>query len=217
MEQYPTSKVTSSAFEDQFKRISEVKNPGRYLIACEGTKDEPKYIMDFVKAYRIRANVVVAEREEGDFGSNPLHVVQVLIDNLNRVSSIDIRNSIKPWIMIDRDKDREKELKSTKKICVDNSYGIAYSSPCIELWFLLHYKDLSKLNNTTQSQILVPKKMKKHLKKYFIDIANGFVSLFPQTQIAIDRARRIDKPGIDFPTDFCTRVYLLISELLEFR
>lgn len=36
-------------FNRQFERKSKITDPGIYIIACEGTKDEPGYIKEFVK------------------------------------------------------------------------------------------------------------------------------------------------------------------------
>lgn len=203
-------------YNKQFVRKSKITDPGIYIIACEGTKDEPGYIREFVKTKRIRAKVFIAEREQGDYGSNPWHVYEILKTGRANLSISAKNKSIHYWIMVDRDKDRMKELREVKKQCDAEGISLAYSSPCVELWFLLHYKELSSLSKNVQTKLLIPKNMKKHLKRNCIDIAKGFSEIIPLTDIAIDRARSIDKPRIDFPEDFCTRVYKLVQELLSF-
>lgn len=203
-------------FGGQFQRKSKIKEPGVYLIACEGTKDEPRYIKEFVKEKRIRAKVFVAEREKGDFGSNPWHVYEILKANMKKMAISAKAKSVHTWIMVDRDNGRMKELKEVKEKCDDEGIGIAYSSPCIELWFLLHYKELSSLDTKTREELLIPQNMKKHLKRNCFNTAKGYTVIFPKTNIAIERAKAIDKPHVDFPEDFCTRVYKLVQELLEF-
>ena len=76
MAQSPT--YSKKGFGQQFRRKSEIKEPGVYLIACEGTRDEPRYIQEFVKEMRVRAKVFIAEREAGDYGSNPRQVYDIL-------------------------------------------------------------------------------------------------------------------------------------------
>lgn len=203
-------------FNRQFERKSKITAPGIYIIACEGTKDEPGYIKEFVKKKRIRAKVFIAPREEGDHGSNPWHVYEILKTSMANLSISSKNKSIHYWIMVDRDKDRLKELREVKDQCDAEGVSIAYSSPCVELWFLLHYKELSSLSKKVLTKLLTPKNMKKHLKRNCIDIGKGFSEILPLTDIAIDRARSIDKPHIDFPEDFCTRVYRLVQELLSF-
>lgn len=203
-------------FSEEFKRKSRVVEPGLYIIACEGTKDEPAYIKAFVRKHRVRAKVFIAEREEGDFATNPWHLYKLLQNSIKSIKTKH-KDSLFGWIMVDRDKDRIPELKEIKKECDKEGIRIAYSSPCVELWFLLHYKDLSLLDPKTKQKLLIPKPLKRHLKRHCIDISKGFNGLFPLTQRAIDRAKGIDNPNVDFPERFCTRVYLLIQELLTFQ
>jgi len=204
-------------FANQFARKSKITNPGVYIIACEGTKDEPKYIKEFVKRHRIRAQVFIAERAEGDYGSHPTHIVEVLDTNLSKLAINRRSKSIFLWIMIDRDKDREADLLLAKEMCQERGVKIAYSSPCVELWFLLHFKDISNLSKKDRQRLLVPKNLKKHLKRNCLNIDNGYYPLFPKTQLAIDRAKNIEQPTVDFPESYCTRVHLLIQELLSFQ
>jgi len=214
MEQSPT--YDGKEFGRQFQRKSKIKDPGVYLIACEGTKDEPRYIKEFIRKKRVRAKVFIAEREEGDYGSNPWHVYDILRANMKKMRISAKNKSTHCWIMVDRDTGRMRELREVKKRCDAKGVSIAYSSPCIELWFLLHYKELGSLSSRDLKELDTPKNLKKHLKRNCFDTAKGFSVIFPKTNIAIDRARAIDKPHIDFPEDFCTRVYKLVQELLEF-
>jgi hypothetical protein len=214
MAQSPTYR--KKGFSQQFQRKSEIKEPGVYLIACEGTRDEPRYIQEFVKEMRVRAKVFIAEREAGDYRSNPRQVYDILKVNMEKPTFSTRKESVHGWIMVDRDNDRMEELKEVKEQCDDTGVSIAYSSPCIELWFLLHYTDLSSLNIDDPEKLLISKRMKAYLKDNHFDPAKGFLEILPLTNEAIDRAREIDDPDVDFPEDFCTRVYKLVQELLEF-
>ncbi len=217
MVQLPFSEIVDELdFKTQFQRKSKFREPVLFLIACEGIKDEPTYINEFVKFYHIdQASVKIAERKPGDRSSDPLSIIEILSDNLKDIKSINIKRSIHPWILIDRDDRLKETLESAKRCCDELGYNIAFSCPCIELWFLLHYKDINKLDSNLRTKLLNSQALKKYLIKNHLDLQTNLSSMFLNTNDAIQRAKEIDYITVDFPATHCTKVYRLIEKLLE--
>lgn len=93
-------------------------------------------------------------------------------------------------------------------------YCVAWSNECIELWFLLHFQDLSA--NVGREKYI---ELLKGYCDYEKNMKNIFEILQDKTNVAIIRAKRqYEAYGDVAPSKMCpaTRVYKLIEELQKY-
>lgn len=188
----------------------------RILIVCEGEKTEPLYFEEIRREYRIHtANVRVLPSEAG---TSPMQVVEfakkVFFDEGKKFEKI--------YAVFDRDDhlrfheavDLARSLDG--KLRTDEKERVAFlalpSIPCFELWFLLHYREVSHdIHRTSVMQ---------ELKRYLPGYEKGQLGHFAITRDALPTAyrnaellaREKERQGRDFPsTDIPVLVRLLTT------
>jgi hypothetical protein len=120
----------------------------KYFIACEGKRAEYQYFKGLIKA-RIELGInplveVIPIRHESRTGGHPLRIIreteQVLRDCEHYFPEMD-----NVCIIVDRDAGSFIASQYDKAIDLAKSFRfrLFISNPCIELWLLLHYTDLS--------------------------------------------------------------------------
>lgn len=122
------------------------------------------------------------------------------------------------WCVFDAGTKNQKELSNAYSQAKNNNIRIAISNPCIELWFLLHFKDIRK-QQTTKSCLSV---LKCHIKNYSKG-KDCYNKLIRNQKIAIIRAKRLNNRIMRYKikpytqnANPCTHVYKLIKEIYEF-
>jgi hypothetical protein len=95
------------------------------------------------------------------------------------------------WCVFDCDDNKNSELKNAADYAEKHGYKIAYSNPCFEFWYLLHFvKQNSYLNGA--EEVLHQLQSKGRLEKYEKNL-DVFADLLPHQSEAIRRAReRLD-------------------------
>ncbi len=184
------------------------------LVVCEGSKTEPQYFREIIKAFRLNtANVIICDSKHG---SDPLSVVNCAIDKLKEDSSIDYA-----YCVFDRDKhgtfnDAMQKLESSK---YKKKLNRILSEPCFEFWILLHYQYTTRSfcaagEESNCNEVI--KELRKHISGY----SKGHTGLFQQTrdhlETAISNAEKIihDHMQTD-TTNPSTEVHKLIRKLQE--
>lgn len=194
----------------RFKRRSEVR-PYRkvFVIASEGSKTEPSYFPMFDNEY-VHIQMAKGSSRESK-RSSPINVLQRMIEHLEREPP---RKGDRQWLVIDKDKWSDKQLKSLHDwVCQDNARGLALSNPNFEYWLLLHFNDASGV--TSARDIL--EKLKRELPSYSKSLDNASKQkLFTNVKAAIKNAKRKDVPKCeDWPKGYGSTVYRLIEEILK--
>lgn len=112
------------------------------LIVCEGEKTEPNYVSYFKQELRL-ANVHL-EVCGAECGSDPLSVVEFGEKQFLKERSID-----DCLCLIDRDGHNLQRFNAAKAKAValdaksrDRDFVVHVSDPCIEYWFILHFRYL---------------------------------------------------------------------------
>jgi len=211
-------------------RVKPIIRPGRelklsgdsILIVCEGEKTEPEYFKDLKKQWKINP---IQIHITGKCGSAPISVVEraeeILQETEMKFDQI--------WCVFDRDNhksfdqaiDKAKTInenirKNNEDNDVDNiqTFNIAFSIPCFEIWFLLHFKYSAKPFNKGAEII---KEIKKQDKKYTKSKPNHEL-LFKKLEDAIkntDKLRRSNiKSGRENPY---TDIDLLVKEIQNIK
>ena len=173
---------------NKVRRLLERRKPFKtpkatILIVCEGKKTEPIYFQALRRDRGISPGQM--QIDEGEGGSHPKSVVEhakFLKGGIEREGLIvDI-----VWCVFDRDDHAKIEEAFIQ--ARDNQFQIAFSNPCFELWYLLHYQD--QRSHIERKQVF--SKLKKDLPQYEKS-ANVYQNLSINQSKAISRAKKLRK------------------------
>jgi hypothetical protein len=208
-----------------------------FVIASEGTETEPAYFTA-LQAYiqktpqlnRIVKIEVLSRRDKGDTHSDPHQIIE-LLDEFKE--NYVLKSDDELWLLIDRDHRQsateKRKIANIRRLCEQKGYQFCISTPCFELWLLLHLKPLSSYDMATQLAFLENKKVNKNrtriekeLSDLLVELGSGYnknkldtAIFFPKIQDAIDHsfAAELEK-GWDYDR-LCTQVHVLVKQLLK--
>lgn len=172
---------------DRVRKVRKQKS--KILIAAEGkNKTEKIYFSNFEdgkKSY----NITYARGNNTD----PLKLVKMLIKEIDELK-LDLQDDDVAYCIFDTDVDpnKNKIIEEAIQLAKKNNIKIITSSPCFELWFLLHY-DYTTANMDSEKVI---KRLKEYYPKYEKNI-NIYPDIIKEIDLAIDRAKKIEKYQID--------------------
>jgi hypothetical protein len=198
-----------------------------FILAYEGEKTEPYYfnglrgsdlfndsgiieIISLVRSYRS--------------GTDPFSVKSLLKD---AKSTFRFKSTDEFWLVVDRDHWETKHKHSFDQIIseceIEGNFFMALSNPCFEIWIILHFVDPSSWTNEQMAMIYENQKSggKNYLSKYISTVlGKGYsktppiLDMLPFTQLAIDRAKMIDKFD-KYPKEVGTHIYKLVEKLIK--
>lgn len=172
---------------DRVRKIRKQKS--KILIAAEGkNKTEKTYFSNFedgTKSY----NISYAKGNNTD----PLNLVQMLIKQIENMG-LDLQDDDMAYCIFDTDTnpDKNKIINEAIQLAKKNNIKIITSSPCVELWFLLHY-DYTTSNMSNEEVI---KRLKKFYPKYEKNV-NICPEIIKNLDKAIERAKKLEKYQLD--------------------
>lgn len=171
-------------------RVRKIRNQkSKILIAVEGNnKTEKTYFSNFEdckKSY----NITYARGNDTD----PLKLVKMLVKEIKKMG-LDLRDGDVAYCVFDTDIDlnKNKIIEEAIRLAMKNHIKIITSSPCIELWFLLHY-DYTTANMSSESVI---KRLKKFYPQYEKNV-NIYPDIIENLDIAMERAKKLEKYQLD--------------------
>lgn len=172
---------------DRVRKVRKQKS--KILIAAEGkNKTEKTYLSNFEdgkKSY----NITYARGNNTD----PLKLVKMLIKETDELK-LDLQDYDVAYCIFDTDVDpnKNKIIEEAIQLARKNNIKIITSSPCFELWFLLHY-DYTTANMDSEEVI---KRLKEYYPKYEKNI-NIYPDIIKEIDLAIDRAKKLEKYQTD--------------------
>ena len=172
---------------DRVRKVRKQKS--KILIAAEGkNKTEKTYFSNFEdgkKSY----NITYARGNNTD----PLKLVKMLIKEIDELK-LDLQDDDVAYCIFDTDVDpnKNKIIDEAIQLARRNNIKIITSSPCFELWFLLHY-DYTTANMDSEEVI---KRLKEYYPKYEKNI-NIYPDIIKEIDLAIDRAKKLEKYQTD--------------------
>ena len=130
------------------------------------------------------------------------------------------------WLVIDVDRWGSKKLNQIAKACRQKTIHLAVSNPCIELWFLLHVRDMDQYDEITQSDLLKNAKVspkRTRIEQAIVDVVGRYNKgnlhtddYLPHVEMAIASAEKLDvAPNDRWPQQLGTRVYLLARSIIN--
>lgn len=206
-----------------FKRLEGVRSARLVVIAAEGRKTENIYF-EAMKATVCASDVHVEILYRDTNDSSPEHVykqIRRFTDEYN------IEDDDQLWIVVDKDKWRDKTLSEVARYCAqNNNLYFCVSNPCFELWLLLHIEDVASYseeqmeklatNRKVNSQDTWLKKRIKELTGHYCESDYDAMALLANMDMAIKRAEKLDVCPTDrWPQGVGTRVYLLVNNITE--
>ena len=172
---------------DRVRKVRKQKS--KILIAAEGkNKTEKTYFSNFEDGKKTY-NITYARGNNTD----PLKLVKMLIKEIDELK-LDLQDDDVAYCIFDTDVDpnKNKIIEEAIQLAKKNNIKIITSSPCFELWFLLHY-DYTTANMDSEEVI---KRLKEYYPKYEKNI-NIYPDIIKEIDLAIDRAKKIEKYQID--------------------
>lgn len=187
----------------------------RFLIACEGSKTEPKYFEDLVKDMQLTTADVRICGKECD--SDPLSVVRFAIETFKSDGDYD-----HVYCVIDKDSHTNLpealNLVRQTKMSGKKTFESVVSVPCFEYWVLLHYEFSTAPHERTQRKSpcdsVIDRVKAKRDGNYTKGSPGLYQSLLPNMGTAMDRAAKSLEAAKANQTDNpSTGIHLLIQAL----
>ncbi len=189
------------------------------LIVCEGEKTEVGYFKGFIKDKRLNtANVEVMPSAKG---SAPINIVEFAIQTAESREGID-----KVFCVFDQDNhasydlalEKLKNHKPSHKGKSKPHYHAIVSSPCFEIWLLLHFTYTTKPYSSTGKRS-VSDNLIADLRQYMPNYTKSTIVLFELTreylEKAIANAKKLKNDnGLTGSIHF-TDVYILVEYLIS--
>lgn len=172
---------------DRVRKVRKQKS--KILIAAEGkNKTEKTYFSNFENGKK-SYNITYARGNNTD----PLKLVKMLIKEIDELK-LDLQDDDVAYCIFDTDVDpnKNKIIEEAIQLARKNNIKIITSSPCFELWFLLHY-DYTTANMDSEEAI---KRLKEYYPKYEKNI-NIYPDIIKEIDLAIDRAKKLEKYQTD--------------------
>lgn len=171
-------------------RVRKIRNPkSKILIAAEGkNKTEKTYFSNFENGKK-SYNITYARGNNTD----PLKLVKMLIKEINELN-LDLNDDDIAYCIFDTDTDpnKNKIIEEAIQLANKNNIKVITSSPCIELWFLLHYEYTTANMNNEE----VIKRLKDYYPKYEKNV-NIYSNIIDKIDTAIERSKKLEKYQIE--------------------
>lgn len=194
------------------KTIIDDPPPYTYIIS-EGVKTEPNYIMGFANAVNEKykqfstGNRIVVKGT----GRNTQSLLSFAREDVCR----EFPEASIVWLMYDKDDFPSDNFDNTQFSAEgkrdSRQYKVAWSNECIEMWFVLHFQDLTVNNGRKHYYKLLNERF-----PYAKSSTDIYDRLKDFTNDAIRRARQqYESYGDAAPSKRCpaTKVYQLVEEL----
>lgn len=205
-----------------FERLEGTKSARLVVIAAEGRNTENIYFESMkVSLCASDVHVEVLHRNSND--SSPENVYEQI---RGFMAEYNIEDDDQLWIVVDKDKWKDKMLSAVAQHCAQNSnLRFCVSNPCFELWLLLHIEDIASYDKEQREVLFRNKKVNSQdtwLKKRMKDLTGHYresdydaMALLPHIDTAIERAEVLDISPVDrWPQTIGTRVYLLVKSIM---
>ena len=168
---------------DRVRKVRKQKS--KILIAVEGNNKTEKIYFNNFEDSKKNFDISYARGNNTD----PLKLVQMLIKEI-KDNDLDLLDDDMAFCIFDTDIDpnKNKVIDNAIKLANKNNNKIITSSPCIELWFLLHYE----YSTASMSNDEVIKKLKNYYPKYKKNI-NIYPDIKDKMDIAIKNAKKLER------------------------
>jgi len=186
----------------------------KFLIMTEGETEAV-----YFNHYKQVPNPVILVIDKSD---NKTSLVKKAVEEKKRrVSQKDFIDGLdEAWVVFDRDVSSNNgdkaNFNNALQIAKNNGINVAYSNDSFELWFLMHFQDVS----SAMHRDVVCKKLNGHLGKKHVKGGSGdlYEVIKPNREIAVKRATSVLKncsgiaPEAANPS---TTVHILVGRIMD--
>lgn len=172
---------------DRARKPKRQKN--KIVIAVEGKNKTEKLYFDNFDDVKKNYSITIAKGNDTD----PLKLVKSLDKEIKK-RDLDLLDGDMAFCIFDTDVDvnKNKIIHEAIEYAKNKKIQIITSTPCFELWFLLHYD----YTTASLSNIDVIKRLKNYYPKYEKNI-NIFPEINKNISSAITRAKKLEKYQIE--------------------
>ncbi len=215
-------------FKSQIRRAEDFSRRGSkkapyetILIVCEGEKTECNYFRDLCDFYRLNTlNVIVTKGS----GSAPISVVDFAIEQAEKTPDIDRVMCVfdcDEHSTFDQAIEKLRRYKPKRKSKSKPEYHGFTSTPCFELWLLLHFvystKPFSKNGNQSAADCLVSC-LRESWPGYTKNFVNSFTVLNEKLKNAFENAKNLSKYNQDTHSkNPSTNIHELVERLVNLK
>jgi len=178
----------------------------RVLIVCEGRKTEPNYLFSLGQDRRISGISVIPGTR---FGGSPKNIVECAVGARDKVADTDYSYD-EVWVVFDHD---ERDwIPQVIQDAQQAGLKIAFSNPCFELWYLLHFRD-SRLPRNADGTL---RDLRKELPGYEKADERIYDKLLDRQPAAIANAKTLRTRHLDAGNSPYDRPSTSVHELVEY-
>ena len=172
---------------DRVRKVRTQKN--KIIIAVEGNNKTERIYFDNFDDGKKSYSISIAKGNDTD----PLKLVKKLSDEIKK-RDLDLNNGDIAYCIFDTDIDPNKNriIRDAIELAKKNNIKVITSSPCIELWFLLHFE----FTTASMSNNAVIDRLKKYYPKYEKNL-NIFPDINNKVETAIKYAKKLEKYQLD--------------------
>lgn len=205
----------------KYRRKRGYRRDHLFVIAAEGACTEVLYFNGIKRRLRnSRIKIEVLERNPENSGNSTWSDAVKMLDD-TKIKK-EYRANDEFFVVVDRDamSNKPSAVRQAAAKCKQKGYQLIVSNPCVELWFLLHYRDIEDFSQDEQRDIYDNRN--KYLRTLLRQIIGEYNHknikmdhFFPLTQVAIERAQKLDQNvNQPWPDQVGSRLYILLSKLL---
>jgi len=179
----------------------------RYLVVCEGE----------IECIYFRAINLQNPNITSRIFPKPKDPEKIIKDTISRIKYAK-SNGVEfdeVWCVFDRDSNTVKNLKSAFQLANQHEINIAFSSPCLELWFLLHFKEITSEISTKEAIKRLSDELDHDYDKGNLrDIENKTIPLLLKNEeMAMANAKKIEENTDDISKNPSTSIFKLVISL----
>lgn len=159
------------------------------LVAYEGENKTEKY---YFESFNERDKNYIIKAVPGS-ETDPINLVKQTIKKSSQLG-LSLKEDDMAFCIIDTDTNPQKnqQIKEAVELANTRNISVITTSPCIELWFLLHYEFTTAYMSNDDAM----KRLCKHYKKYAKNV-NMYPILKDKIKVACDNAKRLEKYQLD--------------------
>jgi len=196
-----------------------------FLIVTEGTVTEPVYfklLLDHLELSTVKVILMPSRR------SDPMHVIEMAVNEVKELARRDKKGELsvtevakydQVWAVIDTDVAVGTGVwNEVVGFAKKNKVKLAYSTPCIEFWFLLHLKfTTAQIQDGAAAKSLLNKELSQPYSTNEKEAQKAISQFFPSWPDAVTRSEKVreshQSANTPEPANPSTDVDLLVRAL----